>query len=186
MKPSFRIEEIHYLEQLRVLAALDARYLLVHFFDQYEQLALERSAFQVRIETYKDHLAAVYAHNVMIARFLILLVVAPVRKLIALDRQQRAVDVLSAVDPPAHRAVTVAGFQLLIMSKAFELLVNRLPHRQLLRVLVVQLAARVIGEEVLKACGAVAVVFSLSTPRVRPRLAVRTNLTSTALGTLVF
>jgi len=146
---------------------------------------LEWNAFQVRIKANENHLASMRHHDVMIAIFLILLVVALVLVLIALDPQQRAVDELSAVDPPPHRAHAVACFQRPIVHKAFELQVDRLADREFFRMLVLQLRAFIIGEKVLEARRAVAVVFSLSKSRQsagkRQCLAVWTNLTSTTL-----
>ena len=151
---------------------------------------LEWNAFQVRIEADENHLAAVPHHDVMIAIFLILLVITLVLILIALHPQQRAVDELSAVDPPAHGAVTMARFQRLVMRKAFELQINRLPHRQLLGMLVLQLAARVVRPQLLEARRAVAVVFAPSTPRQSAGkghcLAVRAYATAIALSTNMF
>jgi hypothetical protein len=117
----------------------------VHFLNQGAQLKLQRCAFQIWVETDKNHLAAMFHHDDVVPGFLILLIVAPMRKLITLDCQQRDIDVLSTVYPSAHCAHTVTGLEPLVVSKACEVLVDRLADRELFRFFVIQLAALVIG-----------------------------------------
>jgi hypothetical protein len=112
-------------------------------------------------------------------------IVPTVRMLVGLDTKQGGADDKPMVDASPHRTLAVASFHRLVMDKAFKITVDRFPHREFLRLVVVDLALRMTGKQVLEAGRAVAIVVLLTSSRVRPVNTVGASEASAVLDALV-
>ena len=124
-------------------------------------------------------------HDVMVSVRFVLAIVPTVRMLVGLDTQQGGADDKPMVDASPHRTLAVASFHRLVMNEAFKVIVYHFPHREFLRLVVVDLALRITGKQVLEAGRAVSIVVLLTSSRVWPVYTVGASEASAVLDTLI-
>jgi hypothetical protein len=152
-------EQFDDLEQIRpvVLASLDALDLVLHLVNETLELVFHVDAFAVRVESNTNHATGVIRDEIVVPDLLVARIVGPVRELVRLDAQKRPADQLSVVDTSLHHTVAVVRVESSVMNKTFEVCVDGISDKNLLRMPVYDFASFVIGKHKLKTCGAIAV-----------------------------
>jgi hypothetical protein len=162
------IEQVFDLEKLPVISGFDASNLSVYFTNQPFKLCVQIHALAVGVEADEYHGRSMHHHDVMVSVRFVFTIVPTVRMLVGLDTQQGGADDKPMVDASPHRTLAVASFHRLVMDEAFKVIVDRFPHREFLRLVVVDLALRMTRKQVLVAGRAVAIVVLFTSSRVRP------------------
>jgi hypothetical protein len=158
------VELVYDLEKLPVISGFDASNLSSHFRNEFYNLLFQGHVLAVGIEANKQHVATVAHHDIVVSVLFVFPIVPTVCILVGLDSEQGAVDDSPMVDASQHRTITTA-IQLLVVDKAFKILVDRFLHSELFRLVVADLALGMGWELMLVACRAVAIVVTIPHPR---------------------
>ena len=154
------IVEFDHLKQLHVLLAFDPPRLHCHLRNQPLKPLCQRllsSAHHVGVEPYEHPFSAVQHVQVVVPDLLVFFVVTPVPPLVSLDSQNRVPDELPVVNSPPVCAVAVCRIDRVVVDEALKVGRQRVPHRNLLRVLVDHRRPRVLRKLAFEAAGTVPV-----------------------------
>jgi hypothetical protein len=154
------IKHVHNLDQLFIFLILDSIDLNLHFVEERTDLVLQvDTVLFVRVKTNENPLTRMDHVEVVVTDLFIMLVVAPMGKLVRFDAKKSVADEFTVIDPSTVSAVTVARPKRRIVHEPFVNGIDRVLNSYFFHVLVNSLASGIFGELSLEARRAVAIVL---------------------------